>query len=117
MQWLRRIKDDLPLDWQERYKILVARLGEPLLEGSHGGGGSWVGPTSPKSAEELRELQPDQLIEFLRNWHSDGNWNSPTPEGLGRALSAMLATEPDRLCKPCHDETAEELSKPRKTDR
>jgi hypothetical protein len=28
-----------------------------------------------------------------------------------------LATEPDRLCKPCHDETAEELCKSATQDR
>ena len=28
-----------------------------------------------------------------------------------------LATEPDRLCKPCHDTTAAELSKTTKEDR
>jgi len=28
-----------------------------------------------------------------------------------------LATEPDRMCKPCHDETAEELSTTAKQDR
>jgi hypothetical protein len=97
IRWLSRIKQDLSVEWQGRYEALVQLLGEPQPDVSHGGSGSWVGPTSPKSAEELRELQPDGLIEFLRNWSSDGNWNSPSPEGLGRALSAMLATEPDRL--------------------
>ena len=97
IRWLSRIKQDLSVEWQERYKALVERLGEPPLEGSRVGNHSWVGPTSPKTVEELRELQPDQLIEFLRGWHSKGDWNSPTPEGLGRAFSSMIAREPGRL--------------------
>jgi hypothetical protein len=98
LNWLRQIRDSLPEEWRQAYATLVARFGEPSLnEPLFRSGGPFVGPTSPKSDTELRELTPDELIDFLQRWHSSGDWNAPSPEGLGRALTAMLSSEPERL--------------------
>jgi hypothetical protein len=96
--WLRRIADCLPPLWQTRYAELVRRLGEPSVdEPAFKSGGSFVGPNSPKSESELRKLDSSALIALLREWQPDGSWNGPSLEGLGRALSAMLSVEPERL--------------------
>lgn len=55
---------------------------------------TWVGPTSPKSASELLELPIDQIVEFLRDWDPSGDWAAPSPEGLGRTLSAAVLQRP-----------------------
>lgn len=100
LSWLRQIKDDLPEDWQDRYRALVAQFGEPSLnEPRVKSGGGFVGPTSPRTEEDLARLSPSELIEFLRTWQSDGAWNSPSAEGLGRILSAMLTSQPEKLDK------------------
>jgi hypothetical protein len=48
---------------------------------------SWVGPTSPRSIEELSELGLDDLLTFLRSWTPDTNDPRDfSREGLARAL-------------------------------
>lgn len=97
LKWLHILRRNLDLSWSEKYAALVTRFGEPRTEDSSGGVHSWVGPTSPKSSDELRQMSGDELISFLKTWHSTGEWNAPSAEGLGRSLSAMLATEPQKL--------------------
>jgi hypothetical protein len=99
LKWLHRIRADLPHDWRAKYEALVTRFGRPFDGAANTGVHSYVGPTSPKSSEELQEMSGDALIAFLQIWQSTGEWNAPTPEGLGRSLSAMLATEPQRVAK------------------
>lgn len=98
LKWLHKIRTSLDASWAERYSTIVGRLGAPQDEESFGAiHGSWVGPTSPKSPEELRQMSGDEVITFLKTWHSTGEWNAPSAEGLGRSLSAMLTAEPQKL--------------------
>ena len=97
LKWLHKIGASLDPSWTERYSTLVARFGAPREDDSSGEIHSWVGPTSPKSPHELRQMSGDELISFLKTWHSTGEWNASSAEGLGRSLSAMLATEPQKL--------------------
>lgn len=96
LQWLHRIRADLPVGWHDKYALLVERHGEPQ---THIGTGvhTWVGPTSPRSSEELKQMTGEQLIEFLRSWRSTGEWNGPSPEGLGRSLSSMVGVNPQTI--------------------
>jgi hypothetical protein len=96
LKWLHVIRASLDPSRTETYSKFVARFGTPS-EDSAGRIHSFVGPTSPKSPEELRQMSGEELIEFLKTWHSTGEWNAPSAEGLGRSLSAMLATEPQKL--------------------
>jgi hypothetical protein len=97
LSWLHQIRTTLDPTWKERYSGFVSRFGAPSGDDGMGGIHSWVGPTSPKSSEDLREMSGDELIDFLKTWHATGLWNAPSEEGLGRSLSAMLATEPQKL--------------------
>ena len=97
LKWLHQIRTSLDPSWAAKYSSLAGRLGTPQDEESSRATGSWVGPTSPKSTEELRQMSEDEVITFLQTWHSTGEWNAPTAEGLGRSLSAMLAAEPQKF--------------------
>ena len=97
LKWLHKIRTSLNASWAERYSALVGRLGTPQDEESSGAIHSWVGPTSPKSSEELRQMSGDEITTFLKTWHPTGEWNAPSAEGLGRSLSAMLTAEPQKL--------------------
>ena len=97
LTWLHRIRASLDLTWKERYSDFVRRFGTPMEDDGTGGTHSWVGPTSPKSSDELRQMTGDELFDFLTTWHATGEWNAPSEEGLGRSLSAMLASEPQKL--------------------
>lgn len=88
--------ENLPQDWQERYRTLVEHYGEPEhLEFSMYREGGWVGPTSPKSADELKGMSVAEIVGFLKTWRPPDNFfREPSPEGLGRVLSSVVAQDP-----------------------
>jgi len=99
LQWLQPIHESLPTDaWRNHYQELVKRFGRPA-EISHQRRGVFVGPTSPKAMPELRELEPETLIDYLQTWVPSGEWASPTPSGLGRELISLVSTEPEKFSK------------------
>ena len=60
---------------------------------------SFVGPTSPKTADELEAMTDDELLEFLKEWEApDAVSFGPSPEGLGRQLGVLTERRPERLC-------------------
>lgn len=83
--------------WKQRYEALVAEFGEP----EHPEFGtyitSWTGPTSPKSAGDLRAMSVDDIIDFLSSWRPEKQPMSPSPEGLGRLLEAVVSEGSDRF--------------------
>lgn len=101
--WLARIGlENLPREWRQRYHELVEKYGEPkhpefvvYSEESVG-----VGPTSPKTAEELKAMSVSEIVEFLKTWKpTEKALFGPSPQGLGRELSSVVAEEPDRFAK------------------
>ena len=99
LQWLQPIHESLPTDaWRNHYQELIKRFGRPA-EVSHQWAGVFVGPTSPKAMQELRELEPETLIDYLQTWVPSGEWASPTPSGLGRELISLVSTEPEKFSK------------------
>jgi hypothetical protein len=88
---LEPIAEHLPDDWRARYDELVNEFGRPehpeFVSYSRG---VWVGPTSPKTLEELTALSADSLIEYLKAWEPSREPMSDSPEGLGRALTTTV---------------------------
>jgi hypothetical protein len=82
----------LPVSWRERHETLVKDLAtatdfSPVSI-------SWsYGPTSPKNAEDLRSMRMDEIVAFLNTWQWSGD-PMMSPEGLGRELTALVASEP-----------------------
>jgi hypothetical protein len=96
LQWLEPIHEALPNgEWHNRYQELVKRFGQPAEVTQQRG--VFVGPTSPKTVQELRELEPEKLIEYLEAWVPSNNWASPTPAGLARELTSLVSSEPEKL--------------------
>jgi len=88
----------LPEAWRPRYEGLVAELGEPDQTDRGVVEAGWVvGPTSPRSQEELRGMSVVEAVEFLRSWVPAGGFMSPSREGVGRALTAVVAADPERF--------------------
>jgi hypothetical protein len=54
---------------------------------------SWVGPTSPVTAEELAERGPQATIKLLKTWIPPEGHFEPTPLGLARQLSAAIESD------------------------
>jgi len=98
--WLARIgPEGLPAEWRERYRELVRQYGKPdHPEFPVYTEGGWVGPTSPKTADELKAMSVTEVVEFLRTWEPPENmFREPSPAGLGRVLSAVVAEDPGRF--------------------
>lgn len=95
--WLARIgPENIPGEWRERYKQLVRKYGEPehidflVYRESR-----WVGPKSPKSADELKAMPIEEIVKFLNTWEPpEGVFSEPSPEGLGSVLSYLVAEDP-----------------------
>lgn len=92
---LARFGDALPSSQVQRYNALVARFGRPDV--SHSDPAPWRSTSSPRTAQELRELPDDDLIEFLGSWHPDEGWSGPSREGLAAQLQDAIAAEPARF--------------------
>jgi hypothetical protein len=95
------MRNALPVKWQQRYADLVAAVGEPDHPGFTAYHRSWVGPTSPKSVEELRTLSLDDLLGFLTTWRPKDDWMEPSEDGLGRLLEQVVLAEPERFVANC----------------
>lgn len=101
--WLARIgPEGLPAEWREQYAELVKKYGKPEHpEFSVYTESGWVGPTSPKTADELEAMSVSEIVEFLRTWNPPKSMKSifdePSPEGLGRALSSAVTEDPRRF--------------------
>jgi hypothetical protein len=91
-------KTSLTEDWKTRYELLIEELGEPQYpEFAVRRSTTWVGPTSPKSAEELRSMSIEVLVEFLKSWKPTEERMAPSPEGLGRVLSGVIVEDPNKF--------------------
>lgn len=98
--WLARIGfGGLPTEWRERYRMLIAKYSEPEhpefpVYTENG----WVGPRSPKSADDLKAMSLTEIVKFLRAWKPlEDILRDLSPEGLGRELSSVVAEDPGRF--------------------
>jgi len=97
---LAPLRDVLPPEWRARHDALATDLGEvehpDLLSYSSG---MWAGPTSPKSADELRQMTVADIVAYLRSWEPLRAFMVPSPEGLGRDLKSVVAGDPERFAR------------------
>ncbi|MFA5893990.1 MAG: hypothetical protein WC903_08540 [Candidatus Margulisiibacteriota bacterium] len=56
---------------------------------------SWVGPTAPLDREAIKNMAPDEILDYIKNKFkpSGGHWQ-PTPEGLARILNDIVKENP-----------------------
>jgi hypothetical protein len=85
----------LPPEWDARRAALVDEVGEYDI-GVSGEGASFVGPTSPTSEEQLRQMDDESLVHYLENWTPEEEWDAPSVEGLARAFSVFASRSPAR---------------------
>lgn len=94
---LALIQTHLPPNWKEFYDELVAEIGEPEHPEFVSYITTLVGPTSPKSVQELSAMSIDDIVQFLKSWQPSGEMFAPSREGLGRILSEVVAKDPKRF--------------------
>lgn len=90
----------LPEEWKKRYEEMVAEFGEPdHPEFASYSKGVQVGPTSPKVAAELEGMSVSEIIKLCEDFKPTDEFMAPSPEGLGRELSAVVSERPERFLK------------------
>ncbi|MFY9728712.1 MAG: hypothetical protein WB579_10045 [Bryobacteraceae bacterium] len=89
------IADQLPAEWETRAREVMGRAGRVRALDEVNRGATWVGPSSPKNADDLRQLGPDGVLAFLRDWQPNPGPMESTPEGLGRVLQEVIAKDPE----------------------
>ena len=65
---LAPLAESLPVEWRRRYEEFLAELGPPELAEFVSLSRSWIGPTSPKSVDELRAMTVDALVLTFSNY-------------------------------------------------
>lgn len=68
----------------------------------------FTGPISPLPFDELASLSPSEVIAFARSWEPSQRleWPPPpTPEGLGRALTQLVAADPTGFAEALDEAT------------
>jgi hypothetical protein len=94
---LAPIHESLQGKWKSLYTELTAELGEPPYADAPLTTVSFVGPSSPKKAEELASLSLTDIVAFLKNWTPTGEVLGSSPEGLGRVLTGVVSSNPVRF--------------------
>ncbi|MHB1296003.1 MAG: hypothetical protein ACYC4R_13520 [Anaerolineae bacterium] len=93
---LTPIQEYLQGAWRRQFEALRQEFGELKHPDYHFYmSSSWVGPTSPKSNDELAAMTVEELAGFLSSWKPSPDWMSPTPEGLARQLQTVVAANPE----------------------
>ena len=83
-------------EWKKRFEKLTKEFKPPEHpEFPVYSEGTW-GPTSPKTAGELRAMSVQELVSYLRDWRPDDPFGS-SREALARQVAALAASEPDRI--------------------
>ncbi|MCJ8159708.1 hypothetical protein [Sphingomonas sp. LaA6.9] len=90
--------DAIPDELAGEYEELIKELGPPdhptFASYSRGG---WVGPTSPKTEDDLRAMAPEGLLSFMKDWEPSPEWMADTRSGLGRTFEAVVSSDPSRF--------------------
>ncbi|MCE2511392.1 MAG: hypothetical protein J4F50_02325 [Acidimicrobiia bacterium] len=92
--WLSIVADHLSGDDADRYRELVSKHGEADHPDFVSWTETWSGPTTPRTTEQLKELSPGEVIEYLDDWRPDagaGRGFSPSMEGLGLTFSKAVS--------------------------
>lgn len=95
---LAPIADQLPKEWREKYPDWTGGLTVPE-DFAPSRVISWMGPTSPKSRQDLKNMSIEDLLTFLRTWRPPEGHFASSPEGLGRELTMVVAEDAARFAE------------------
>ncbi len=96
LQVLSALGDGLPAEWESRRQALVEEFGQidphppRMVTAYHG-------DISPLDLTELRTMEFDVLVAYLRDWTLEDEVRAPTRSGLARTLEEAVAADPARF--------------------
>lgn len=83
--------------WKSKYENLSKEFGSPSSPEVFQITSAWVGPSSPKTKDDLKLMSPQGIISFLKGWNAPDTMRGDSMEGLGRVLSSIVAEEPRKF--------------------
>jgi len=89
------IAEHVPEAWRSQVRDILDHAGEVRRLDEVERGATWTGPTSPKTADDLIQMGPAQVLAYLREWTPTPGPSEATPEGLGRILTEVIARDLD----------------------
>lgn len=96
---LSPIRSHLNASWSERYRSLLEEFGDvpdpDFLAFRFEGG--WKGESSPKSLDELKEMAPKDIADYLRTWEPPDDPRGPSEGGLASVLKRLATEDGDRM--------------------
>lgn len=96
---LALIGEGLRGQWVDYYRELTEELGEAEAPDFASRAFSWVGPTSPMGADDIKRMSVEEIVEFFGRWKGSREDFRPTPEGLGRVFSEVVRMDPQRFAQ------------------
>jgi hypothetical protein len=93
LQILTVLGEELPADWESRRRTLIEEFGEidpdpPRMTAYYSG------DMSPLDTAELRAMEVEALVDYLRAWTPEEGIPAPTRSGLARRLEEAVAADP-----------------------
>jgi len=93
---IRESLSDTLLGEYRSYEAEFGELEHPDFPIHHGI--AWIGPTSPTSLQEMKEMLIPELVSALNSWeYTPGDWHAPEPEGLARELASFASEDSGRV--------------------
>ena len=81
--------------WKDKYDKYLKEFGTQCYpDFTSYIGETWVGPQSPLSEEQIREMGVTEIIAFIKEWSPENERMRPSPEGLSRVLEDTVTDRP-----------------------
>jgi len=102
-RWLTAIEADLPDDLDPELREIIAELPPPEHPGLLSVTTSWVGPTSPMTAEELSRMGAAKTLAYLTAWEAPDELHGDSVLGLARELQTAVAKNPEEWARAANE--------------
>lgn len=93
---LTPLRDHLRTSDKEFYDIQAKKYGIPERPEEIFISRTWVGPTSSKTADEMKTMDSEDVLKHLETWIPPDDPRSPSKEGLGREFQQVVESEPEK---------------------
>jgi hypothetical protein len=99
LKQIEPLRDVLPPEWKARYDDWTAELGRPEhAEYTTSPVQFRAGYGSPRTTEDLRSMSVEEIVSFLSEWQpADNNPFDSSPEGLGREITSLVSSMPEKF--------------------
>lgn len=103
--WLRdelaQFSEYLHGDLRDRYNAAVQSEGKADHPEFPSYSVSWVGPTSPKTSNELSDWSVQTLLAYLQAWQPKNVSMSDSRDGLADVIAAAVSGQPEKYAEHC----------------